>query len=1038
MNIEGHQKCNSFREKIKEKKMPKKFCRFRKSAYICNRQIKYWNLTRLNMRPIIVAIACILSLYTSTIKAQTLDGGSNLTVLDMHAGLPHNFVNDIYEDSRGFLWVATYGGGLSRYDGYGFMNLGFGNRNISLRSNSCRNMVEDKFNRLWVSFDEGTDIIDLNTYQKAKVSCKKAELAKILNQGSVTVYRDGKDNVWLLTANRIYRFSFDEMGNISEIYDTQYSSNTPQVTLCDIDSDGTVWLSSDGRMKHFSVQNGKLKDEEVSSQFDAINNAYVTEILKYRGDVWLATNIGLFRYNPMTDTMRRYGKRQEGGVSLDKAFVACLAISNDGQLLVGTLGGLYIYDVVNDRFSSWDISSVVSQRIGDFVHCILVRPGAVWVGTESAGVFRFSSRQLDLRNFVHTSDPSSLSPNCVNATYVEPDGTLWVGTVDGGLNRQKTNSDAFEHFTTANSKLAHNSVSTLAADNQRRLWVGTWGGGVDILMLDNPSEIYHLNVGEKYQNLLNHIGALVFDKRNNGMWIGSNDGMFFYDFDKRQLLLPFERCLDVRGCIGTLIDSRGRLWTGSQTGLRIIDLTQRQAKGYPFKCVNYMYKLDQPSTKVVDKITSFCQSRDGSVWIGSNSYGIYRASENADGELQFKAYTMEDGLPNNSVKGIAEGQHGNLWITTNNGLSVLNPDDETFTNYYEADGFVSSAYYWNSALSDGKCIYLGSDKGLTVVNGSNLIARGNDKLTFTSLAVDNQTVYAGSGYLDQDISVANVLNLHESDKSFAIEFSALQYSSEAKGVYCYRMKGFESQWTRMRPGEHSVRYTNLPSGDYTFEVKFLSAMSGDVLNTATLEIHVSPFFWKSWWFLSLVFVAVVVLATYFYKHRMELMKERETLRLLTPIREALENSDNPMVMQSRIRNILDTQERFKESYSKIAEEDRQRADGKTPTFMERLMKAMEDNYGDSAFDGDRLSEVVGVSRSLLAKKIKNETGQTTTQFVKEYRLNIARELFLQSGGNCNITDIAYRVGFNDPKYFSRCFTKKYGTSPSSFVESVSK
>ena len=265
------------------------------------------------MKHVIVAIACILSLYTSTIKAQTLDGGSNLTVLDMHAGLPHNFVNDIYEDSRGFLWVATYGGGLSRYDGYGFMNLGFGNRNISLRSNSCRNMVEDKFNRLWVSFDEGTDIIDLNTYQKAKVSCKKAELAKILNQGSVTVYRDGKDNVWLLTANRIYRFSFDEMGNISEIYDTQYSSNTPQVTLCDIDSDGTVWLSSDGRMKHFSVQNGKLKDEEVSSQFDAINNAYVTEILKYRGDVWVATNIGLFRYNPMTDTMRRYGKRQEGG-----------------------------------------------------------------------------------------------------------------------------------------------------------------------------------------------------------------------------------------------------------------------------------------------------------------------------------------------------------------------------------------------------------------------------------------------------------------------------------------------------------------------------------------------------------------------------------------------------------------------------------------------------------------------------------------------------------------------------------------------------
>ena len=122
----------------------------------------------------------------------------------------------------------------------------------------------------------------------------------------------------------------------------------------------------------------------------------------------------------------------------------------------------------------------------------------------------------------------------------------------------------------------------------------------------------------------------------------------------------------------------------------------------------------------------------------------------------------------------------------------------------------------------------------------------------------------------------------------------------------------------------------------------------------------------------------------------------------------------------------------------MAEEDQQRASGKTHTFMERLMKAMEQNYGDSSFDGDRLAEVVGMSRSLIAKKIKNETGQTTTQFVKDYRLNIARELFLQSGGTCNITDVAYRVGFNDPKYFSRCFTKKYGESPSSCVERASK
>lgn len=991
----------------------------------------------MNMRPVFVAIACILCLYMPTLKAQTLDGGSNLTVLDMHAGLPHNFVNDIYEDSRGFVWVATYGGGLARYDGYGFMYLGFGNRNISLHSNSCRHMVEDKFNRLWVSFDEGTDVIDLNTYQKADIKSKSIDLQKILNQASATVYRDSKDNIWLVLGNLIYRFSFDEAGNINETYKTQYSSNTPDVTLCDVDGDGSVWMSSEGRMKHFVVENATLTAKELSPQLLALSNAYVTNIMKYRGDVWISTNIGLFRFNPITNAIRHYSKESSNG-SISNSYVTCLAISSDGKLLVGTLGGVNIYDVVTDKFSSWDISASVAQSRGDFVHCILVRPGAVWVGTESAGVFRFSSRQLDLKNYTHTTSPTSLSPNCVNAMYVESDGTLWVGTVDGGLNRQRQGTEDFEHFTAENSLLTHNCVSTLAADDRRRLWVGTWGGGIDAVMMDNPSEIYHLEVDEKYQKLLNYIGALIYDKRNNGLWIGSNDGMFFYDFDQRKLILPFERCLDARGCIGTLIDSRGQLWMGSQTGLRIIDLTKRNKKGYPFLCNNLMYKLDKPESKVVDKITSFCQSRDGSVWIGSNSYGIYRATADADGELQFKAYTTEDGLANNSVKGIAEGQHGNIWITTNNGLSVLNPEDGTFTNYDETDGIVSSTFYWNSALAAGKNVYLGSDKGLTVVHGSNLIARGSEKLTFTSVSVGNQNVYSGSDYLDQDISVASVLRLHESDKSFSIQFSALQYSSEAKGVYCYRLKGFEQQWVRMRPGEHSVRYTNLPSGKYTFEVRYLSAMSGDVLNTATLEIHVAPYFWKSWWFVCLVIIALVALATYLFKRRMTVIRERETLRLLTPIREALENSDNPIVTQSRIRSILDTQERFKQSYAKMAEEDQQRASGKTHSFMEKLMKAMEQNYGDSSFDGDRLAEVVGMSRSLIAKKIKNETGQTTSQFVKDYRLNIARELFLQSGGTCNITDVAYRVGFNDPKYFSRCFTKKYGESPSSCVERASK
>ena len=106
--------------------------------------------------------------------------------------------------------------------------------------------------------------------------------------------------------------------------------------------------------------------------------------------------------------------------------------------------------------------------------------------------------------------------------------------------------------------------------------------------------------------------------------------------------------------------------------------------------------------------------------------------------------------------------------------------------------------------------------------------------------------------------------------------------------------------------------------------------------------------------------------------------------------------------------------------------------------MEDVFKAMEEGYMDSGFDIEQLAESMKMSRNALTKKLKEETGQTVSQLLKEYRLNIAREILIQNSGNRNITEIAYRVGFNDPKYFTRCFTKKYGISPSGYVDTVDK
>lgn len=113
----------------------------------------------------------------------------------------------------------------------------------------------------------------------------------------------------------------------------------------------------------------------------------------------------------------------------------------------------------------------------DFIRCLMVYGSQLWIGTETAGVVKLSPKPLMLRDYVHRpQQPGSLSPHPVNAMYVEPNGTLWVGTVEGGLNRRSEHGD-FTHWTTQESALSHNSVSVLTPDDAGHLWIGTWGGG---------------------------------------------------------------------------------------------------------------------------------------------------------------------------------------------------------------------------------------------------------------------------------------------------------------------------------------------------------------------------------------------------------------------------------------------------------------------------------------------------------------------------------------------------------------------------------
>ena len=949
----------------------------------------------------------------------------NQSYLDLSNGLPHNNVSDIFRDSNGFLWISTYGGGLVRYDGYDMMA-----PRLDLNSKSCRSITEDNFHRLWVAFDEGINIIDLMTMKS--VIPNHAELRKLLSQSSIRTYRDAIGRIWIINDLQISLVSFTSQGEIDKIYNYPHPWRMLDIAICDVEGNGKPWLGIDGGLYRLVEKDGKLVREEISALLKPLQGHYITDILRRHNEVWITTNMGLYRFDPYQQKLFEYHHSIAPG-ALSHVFLSSLAVTADNRLLVGSLGGVNIYDDQTDGFTAWTTESSIPLK-SDFVHCIREYQGQIWIGTESGGIVCLSPRRLLLRNSVHTADTRSLSPNAVNAMYVEPNGQLWVGTVEGGLNLREPGSLSYIHYTTSNSGLSHNSVSALAADKYGKLWIGTWGGGLCVTNRQGSHQVSRLELPGDYPWLTNFVGALAIDSINDGLWIGSNAGLFYYDFKTRQIEEPFEGCRSVTGCIGAIVDRDGFLWMGCMQGLRVVDLNSGRNGHRPFKTEGITHKLDEQNSRIVDKISSFYQTKDGTLWLGSNGYGLYRLVKDAkDPRGHFEALTTEDGLAFGGVKGIVEDLNGHLWVTTQNGLSVYDPKTHIFSNYFENEGLINQHFYWNSAMRDDSgVIYLGSEGGLIEVLGENTESKPKGKLVFTHLMVDNQDVMPDGEYLSEDISIASSIQLRESNRSFSISFSALDYGNEEQTMFNYRMKGLEDEWNTLMLGEHSVRYNALPAGRYVFEVRYLSAASTDHFETASIEVVVKPAFWNSWWFRLLLILLVVGLVIYGYNRRVAELKRREAEQLLNPIREVLEESEDPRKLQVRIRTILDNQERYMKSVSKSVEADLEEVQKNTKPFMERVMEIMEKNYMDSEFGVQEFCDALGMSRSVASKHLNAEAGVPVGQFIRNYRLNMAKEMLSSKTGNRNITEIAYAVGFNDPKYFTRCFTKQFGMNPSSW------
>ena len=858
----------------------------------------------------------------------------NVSYITMDDGLPHNFIDDIYKDTRGFLWISTAGGGLSRYDGYEFIHFNPNTSHCKLKSNFILNVYEDTFQRLWIVSEGGTDIIDLLTLQPIIPNDPKGLLTTLLNQPAYTIMRDSQNSIWLQCGNALHRITFNIKGDVESLSTlTLPQLNEPDLVLKDIDEDGKIWTAINGTIYKIIPNNqGGLEESHISEKLTFLPDTYLKDMLAKENEVWIATHAGLYRYNKNSNAIKIYENIPNDPHSISQNYLTSLAITNDKQLIAGTLRGANIYNPITDNFEHLTHNSTGNSQLNsNFINCIKVDGKHIWIGTESGGINKLAPKRLSIHNYIHDKEiPSSLSDNPVNVIYEDKEKNLWVGTVEGGLNLKKQGIEQFLHYRWERGEISHNSVSSLASDNQGRLWVGTWGGGINIMnpkALSRPLQVIYTHPETGFP--LFFIAVLVYDPINNGMWVGANRGLFFYDMATQKFISPFANQMaeNVRGCLGALIDKEDKLWIGSTEGVYIIDLHSRSAKSEKgeFQYRHLNYKLDNPQSKLIEKISCFCETTDGTLWLGSNGYGIYKRTADDQGKEKFISYNTTQDLINNNVRSMQEGIDGNIWIGTNNGLSCYHPTENRFTNYTKQDGLPDAQFYWNASChsSDGT-LYFGTVAGLTAIESNflpSIIQPAN--VRFTKLRIGNQDILPDNIYLSQDIAVTQELKFHEKEKSFSLEFSALNFEPDNTATYSYRLLGFEDKWVQVPGNRRFASYTNLRPGTYTLQVKYTPDGEDGAESITQLKIIIQPYFYKTTWFILLLIGFALLITWQIYQWRIRNFKQQRELLHRTVEERTYQLEQQKQLLENQTEELSRQNNTLKQQNEKITRQKAQ-------------------------------------------------------------------------------------------------------------------
>ena len=784
----------------------------------------------------------------------------DVRLLTMQDGLADNTILSIYKDRDGFMWFGT-NNGLSRYDGRTIKNF-----TPSYSYVHVTEIVElsDLYlgviagNALYC-FDRTTESFIPIVYAADSSQMRIPHLLPVDDKSfwafsghklSLYVCEEVKDEQGDVTLIKLRcKEEYTQLIDTSEeFYAMCYGSD--HQTLCLITGEGSLILFHPGSPQQ--SQKIQLWKDEVWS---------VTSVLYDKGVIWVSTvGRGLLRYQVASGDIDRITYRENGGENqLSHTDVFQVIPLNNNRYLAVTWSGYTL--LMPDQGHPERVTTEVYNNTASQLHRSLETrmisayydpDGVVWIGTNGGGVM-YSDLRSQFYNQFHQE-----RHNEICGILTDSKKNVWMATFHQGIMRSSQSFDPVRrmNFTTVGPPEIRERHTVLCATKDARgtLWFGNKDG--TLTSYDDRTEQFRLHTLQDgtHINTLS-VWALYVDAKQR-LWVGTSSGVWMLKpesgYCKRIPVGKYiENCPQffVRAIVGS---KDGSIWLGT-TLLGVCRMMVDDNEGISIKT-----GYEEKAHIAQKSVRSLLASLDGNVYIGyMDGFGIL--SPDMDAIREF--YTTRNGLCSNFIGCLVEDSQGHIWLGSNSGVSRYSRHQHLFYNYY-----ISGSN--RSALFAGETLFFGNNKTLTYFNPNDVdVPLNSDKVFITGLEVDSRPVEIGEEIngqtlLSEGISYTHSVTLNNANRDFALIFNNLSYSEEQR-KYNYRLLPYQEHWQVSDEGE-KASYTNLPEGDYTFEVKSIypDGSSGEM---TSFHIRILPHWSRTLAFRLVVFLAFVGLVGYLFR-----------------------------------------------------------------------------------------------------------------------------------------------------------------------------